>query len=134
MFIILMKSIIFIILLSSASSINITRLQLIPSIHAIYFASTKILSREFLDDVKIQSYSLLANTNKLHMINNHLFIHESFSVMCYLFFIGINNFYYNQNKIQKFQQIGYFKEGVNITRILFLTLFFILMRNVERVT
>ena len=58
-----MKLILCITLLSSANSIYITRLQLIPGIHAVYFASTKILSREFLDNFKIQSFALLSNTN-----------------------------------------------------------------------
>ena len=128
-----MKSILCITLLSSASSIYITRLQLIPSIHAVYFASTKILSREFLDNFKIQSFTLLSNANNLNIdIHNHAFTNEIFSVMLYIFFIGINNYYYNKDKIYKFQKMGYFKECVNATKLVFLIIFFTLIRNVDR--
>lgn len=128
-----MKSILCLTLVSSTSSIYITRLQLIPSIHAVYFASTKILSREFLDNFNIQSFNFLSHPNNLKLdIHNHAFTNEILSVMLYIFFIGINNYYYNKDKIYKFQKIGYFKECVNITKVCFLIIFFTLIRNVDR--
>ena len=128
-----MKSMLFLTLVSSTSSIYITRLQLIPSIHAVYFASTKILSREFLDNFNIQSFNFLSHPNNLKLdIHNHAFTNEILSVMLYIFFIGINNYYYNKDKIYKFQKIGYFKESVNATKVIFLIIFFTLIRNVDR--
>lgn len=128
-----MKSILFITLLSSASSVYITRLQLIPSIHAIYFASTKILSSEFLDNFNIQSFNLLSHPNNLNIdIHNHALTNEMFSAMLYIFFIGINNYYYNKDKIYKFQKIVYFKECVNVTKVVLLIIFFTLIKNVDR--
>ena len=128
-----MKSILFITLLTSANSIHITRLQLIPSIHAIYFASTKILSSEFLDNFNIQSFALLSHPNNLNIdIHNHAFTNEIFSAILYIFFIGINNYYYNKDKIYKFQNMGYFKECVTATKIVLLIIFFTLIKNVDR--
>ena len=128
-----MKSMLFLTLVSSTSSIYITRLQLIPSIHAVYFASTKILSREFLDNFNIQSFNFLSHPNNLKLdIHNHAFTNEILSVMLYIFFIGINNYYYNKDKIYKFQKMGYFKECVNATKLVFLIIFFTLIRNVDR--
>lgn len=119
-------------MMGDVRSIFITRLQIIPTIHAFYFASTKILSKELLDGIKIQSYTLLSTTNNLHIISNTAVANEISSLMLYLFFIKINNYYYNKDKIHKFQQIGYFKESVNATKVGMLIIFFTLIRNVDR--
>lgn len=123
--------IIYVLLFIVPSKAFISKLKIISSLHVLTTDTTKFVTNEIIPLVPYSVVNIWTDLTKSHGTHHQLAL-NLFDVSMYCFILGLN-IYYNDEKVNKLQNLPYFKNGVRYIKLFLLVFLSTLTRNIESV-